>query len=127
MSKKVAKKKQNKVDDQTLWQVFWSGFFLPAKLLWRTLTWLSHQFPLKHVGHLLRWISQLPPFRLLWRVLGLTYIRASWKELRGVTWPTFRDSRRLTFRGNPFSIVFGLIIAVVDYGLDKVFKELFVK
>ncbi|QQS70139.1 preprotein translocase subunit SecE [Candidatus Saccharibacteria bacterium] len=60
-------------------------------------------------------------------MLGLTYIRASWKELRGVTWPTFRDSVRLTTAVIIFSILFGLMIAVVDYGLDKVFKELFVK
>ncbi len=123
----MATKKKKSADEQTLWQVFWSGFVLPAKLLWRGLVWLSHQFPLKHIGHALRWIAQLPPFRLLWRVLGLTYIRASWKELRGVTWPTFRDSVRLTTAVIIFSILFGLMIAVVDYGLDKVFKELFVK
>jgi preprotein translocase SecE subunit len=123
----VAKKKNDTIESQTLWQVFWSGFLLPAKLLWAGLAWLSHRFPLKHIGHALRWIANLPPFRILWRILGLTYIRASWKELRGVTWPTFRDSVRLTFAVIIFSILFGIIIAVVDYGLDKVFKELFVK
>lgn len=65
--------------------------------------------------------------RFLGRLIGLRYIRDSWRELRGVTWPTFRDSRRLTGAVIVFSIIFGLFIALVDYGLDKAFKELFVK
>lgn len=60
--------------------------------------------------------------RFIGRVLGLRYLRDSWKELRQVTWPTFRESRRLTLAVIMFSIVFGLLIAVVDYGLDKAFK-----
>lgn len=122
---KKAKKQQ--VDEQTLWQVFWSGFFWPVKRLWRGLAWLSHQFPLRQLGHGLKWFFLLPPLRFLGRLIGLRYIRDSWRELRGVTWPTFRESRRLTGAVIVFSIIFGLFIALVDYGLDKAFKELFVK
>jgi len=120
-------KQQSEVDDQTLVQVFWSGFFWPLKAVWRVLSWFTHHFPLKHIGHALRWFFLLPPLRFLGRVIGLKYIRDSWSELRGVTWPSFRDSRRLTGAVIFFSIIFGLFIAVIDYGLDKVFKELFVK
>ncbi|PID30544.1 preprotein translocase subunit SecE [Candidatus Saccharibacteria bacterium] len=124
---KAAKQKKRQADDQTLWQVFWSGFFFPLKLIWKALAWATHQFPLRPIGHLLRWVANLPPFRFLWRLIGLNYIRASFGELRLVTWPTFRESMRLTGAVIIFSIIFGAIIAVVDYGLDKVFKQLFVK
>ncbi len=121
---KTVKKQQS---EQTLWQVFWSGFFWPAKTLWGGVTWLSHRPPLKQFGHAIKWFFLLPPMRFLGRLIGLRYIRDSWRELRGVTWPTFRDSRRLTGAVIVFSIIFGLFIALVDYGLDKAFKELFVK
>ncbi|MBP9761561.1 preprotein translocase subunit SecE [Candidatus Saccharibacteria bacterium] len=69
----------------------------------------------------------LPPIRLIGRILGFRYVSSSWQELKQVTWPTFRESRRLTLAVIIFSIVFGLIIAIVDYGLDKVFKQLLIK
>lgn len=114
-------------DQQSLAQVFWTGFFWPIRTLWKALTWLTHQFPLKHIGHVLRWFFMLPPLRFIGRILGFRYVRNSWRELRLVTWPTFRESRRLTVAVIIFSIIFGLIIAVVDYGLDKLFKQLLIK
>ncbi len=112
---------------ESLIRVFWKGFFWPLKALWKLAAWLTHQFPLKHIGHVLRWFFTLPPLRFLGRVLGLSYIRASWKELRGVTWPSFREGMRLTWAVMLFSVVFGLLIAVVDYGLDKLFKQILLK
>ena len=82
---------------------------------------------MKHIGHALRWFFLLPPLRFLGRVIGLRYIRDSARELRGVTWPSFRDSRRLTGAVILFSVVFGLFIAVVDYGLDKLFRQILIK
>lgn len=114
-------------DQQSLAQVFWTGFFWPIRTLWKALAWLTHQFPLKHIGHVLRWFFMLPPLRFIGRILGFRYVRNSWRELRLVTWPTFRESRRLTVAVIIFSIIFGLIIAVVDYGLDKLFKQLLIK
>ncbi len=125
MAKKATSRSSQ--NEQTLMQVFWSGFFWPAKTLWRGLVWLTHQFPLKHIGHALRWFFLLPPLRFLGRVIGLRYIRDSARELRGVTWPSFRDSRRLTGAVILFSVVFGLFIAVVDYGLDKLFRQILIK
>jgi preprotein translocase SecE subunit len=44
-----------------------------------------------------------------------------------VTWPTWRESRRLTGAVILFSVIFGGLIAIVDYGLDKLFKQLLLK
>lgn len=99
----------------------------PIKGIWRGLAWLTHQFPLKQIGHGLRWFFRLKAVRFLGRILGLTYIRDSWRELRGVTWPTRRESLRLTSAVIIFSVIFGLLIAVVDYGLDKLFRQILIK
>jgi preprotein translocase SecE subunit len=67
------------------------------------------------------------PFRIIGRILVPRYIRNAWKELRQVTWPSWTESRRLTSAVIIFAFVFGVIIAVVDYGLDKLFKALLLK
>lgn len=72
------------------------------------------------------------PFRLLgkfkfFRVVGLIlwpkYFRNSVHELRMVTWPDRKQTFRLTMAVIIFSIIFGVTIAIVDFGLDKVFKK----
>lgn len=115
------------LEQQSLARVFWSGFFMPLRFVRNGVVWAMHHFPLKHIGHALRWFFLLPPLRFLGRILGFRYIRQSWYELRQVTWPTFKESRRLTMAVIFFSVVFGLLIAVVDFGLDKLFKQLLIK
>ncbi len=75
-----------------------------------------------------------PVFRPVWRLLRLLgriifprYLRNSWKELRLVSWPSRKQSRQLTGAVLAFAIVFGAAIALVDYGLDKVFKHILLK
>ena len=51
----------------------------------------------------------------------------AWRELKGVSWPSARETFRLTIAVLMFAIVFGIMIAVVDYGLDKAFKQLLLK
>jgi preprotein translocase SecE subunit len=111
----------------SLWRTFWRGFFLPVRYLWKGLAWLAHKPPLKQIGHGLRWFFMLKPVRFIGRILGLKYLRDSFKELRTVTWPTFKESTRLTGAVLIFSIVFGLFVAVVDFGLDKLFKQILLK
>jgi preprotein translocase SecE subunit len=65
--------------------------------------------------------------RLVGKILLPPYIRKSWAELRQVTWPSWRESRRLTYAVLVFSIAFGAAIALVDFGLDKVFREILLK
>lgn len=70
------------------------------------------------------------PFRKIGRGLAIVgrfvvprYFKESWKELRQVTWPSRRDTMRLTIAVIIFSTVFGVVITVVDMLLDKVFRK----
>jgi preprotein translocase SecE subunit len=78
-------------------------------------------------GRSLSKLFSLKPFRLIGRILLPGYFRNSWRELRQVTWPTWRQSRQLTFAVLVFAVFFGAAIALVDLGLDKVFKNVLLK
>lgn len=90
---------------------FWQGFFLP----------------IRYIGRGLRWVGHLLPFRILGHILFPRYFRNSVRELKLVTWPGRRESIRLTSAVLIFAIIFGAIVALVDFGLDKLFKELILK
>lgn len=70
------------------------------------------------------------PFRLIGRVIAaillFKFFRNSWKEVRQVQWPSARETYRLTVAVFIFSLLFGALVAVTDYGLDKVFKKVFI-
>jgi preprotein translocase SecE subunit len=53
------------------------------------------------------------------------YFRGSWQELKLVTWPGWNEGRRLTSAVLIFAIIFGAVIAGVDWVLDKFFHHLF--
>ena len=55
------------------------------------------------------------------------YFVNSWREVKQVTWPSRRETWRLTGAVFIFAIVFGAMVAVVDKGLDEVFKKLVLK
>lgn len=67
------------------------------------------------------------PARIIGKILLPVYIRDSWKELRLVTWPNWKQSRQLTLAVIIFATIFGAIISVVDYGLDKLFRDILLK
>jgi preprotein translocase SecE subunit len=67
------------------------------------------------------------PLRLIGKIIFPVYFRNSWRELRQVEWPNWRQSRQLTFAVLVFAVIFGAAIAIVDYGLDKVFKDVLLK
>lgn len=69
----------------------------------------------------------LKGLRLVGKIIFPPYLRNSWRELRLVTWPTWQQSRALTFAVLIFAIVFGASIAAVDFGLDKLFKQVLLK
>jgi preprotein translocase subunit SecE len=90
--------------------------------------------PLAPVGRLLLQIFKWKPLVKVGRILRRigkfifpSYFRESWEQLRQVTWPTWVQSRQLTFAVLVFAVVFGAAIAVVDYGLDKLFRHLILK
>jgi len=52
------------------------------------------------------------------------FFREAWEEVRQVTWPNRKDTFRLTIAVFIFAIAFGVVIALVDYGLSKIFRSL---
>ncbi len=79
-------------------------------------------------------VGKLKPVKIVgkgFHYIGLVvlprYIRNSWKELRMVSWPSWTQSRKLTFAVIVFAAIFGVIVAGVDYGLDKLFKQVLLK
>lgn len=65
----------------------------------------------------------LRPFRWLMPV----YFVNSWREVRQVTWPNRRETWRLTLAVFIFAVVFGLLVAGVDWILDQIFKKAILK
>lgn len=79
------------------------------------LTLYYIMLPLRFVGRGIKRVG---------RIFVPKYFKASWAELKQVTWPSFKDTWKLTFAVIIFAIVFGALITVVDLGLDKVFKKI---
>lgn len=127
MARQVRSAEKDSIQDESLVRVFFRGFFWPLKMIGRGLAWLAHRPPLKQIGHGIRWFFHLRGIRLIGRIIGFSYVRNSWRELQGVTWPTRREGRRLTTAVIIFSVIFGALIAIVDFGLDKLFKAVFLK
>jgi len=127
MARKLDQAAKTEEKQGSLWGAFWGGFFWPFRLLWRGLSWLSHRPPLKQIGKALSWFFHLKAVRVIGRILGLSYLRTSWHELKEVTWPSFRESRRLTTAVISFAVVFGVVIYAVDWILDKIFKQILIK
>ena len=127
MVRKANPKDQPEQTDETLVRVFFRGFFWPLRMIGKGLAWTAHRPPLKQIGHGLRWFFRLRPIRFIGRMLGFGFFWGSWQELKQVTWPTRREGRRLTTAVIIFSVIFGALIAVVDYGLDKLFKQILLK
>ncbi len=83
--------------------------------------------PIRVVARQMAKLGRFKVFRILGRILLPHYIRNSWKELRLVSWPNRSTTLRLTYAVIMFSLAFGLIVAAVDFVLDKLFKELILK
>lgn len=55
------------------------------------------------------------------------YFLNAWRELRQVTWPSRRETWRLTGAVFIFATVFGTVVYFVDKGLDEIFKKVILK
>jgi preprotein translocase SecE subunit len=55
------------------------------------------------------------------------YFIESWREVRLVTWPTRKETWRLTSAVFVFAIVFGAMVSGVDKVLDEIFKKVILK
>ncbi|HET8992039.1 MAG TPA: preprotein translocase subunit SecE [Candidatus Saccharimonadales bacterium] len=67
------------------------------------------------------------PFRIISVILLIPYFKGSFKELKLVSWPSFKQSRKLTYAVLAFAIVFGTAIAGLDWALGKIFKQILIK
>ncbi len=68
--------------------------------------------------------------RPLMKVLGWLvprYFINSWREVLQVTWPTRRETWRLTLAVFIFAIIFGVLITVADKGIDEIFKKVILR
>jgi preprotein translocase SecE subunit len=55
------------------------------------------------------------------------YFINSWREVRQVTWPSRRETWRLTVAVFIFAVIFGALVAGVDKVLDVIFKKIVLK
>lgn len=78
-------------------------------------------WPFKALGQQL---GKYKLFRAVGYVVWPMYFRNSFQELKLVTWPNWKQSRRLTWAVLVFAIVFGVIVALVDFVLDKIFRKI---
>lgn len=87
--------------------------------------------PLKKGYLKLKGVKQLKPLFIvlsfIGRIIFPRYVRTSFEELKKVTWPSFKESRKLTYAVLVFAVIFGAGVATVDWGLGKLFKHLLLK
>ncbi len=55
------------------------------------------------------------------------YFSNSFSEVRKVIWPNRKETAQLTLAVFVFALIFGLIITITDYGLDKLFKKVLLR
>jgi preprotein translocase SecE subunit len=81
--------------------------------------------PDNRFGRILRRVGRFLKRILSWLVPH--YFINSWRELRLVKWPGRGETWRLTGAVFVFAIVFGVLVAGVDKGLDLLFKKFVLK
>ncbi len=67
--------------------------------------------------------KEKPGFLFKSRRATPSYFVKAWQELRLVTWPKRKETWKLVFAVYVFAIGLGLAIALLDYGLDKLFRD----
>ncbi len=69
------------------------------------------------------------PFRIFkfLKFLVPSYFKNAFKELRLVTWPSRKETMKLTFAVFMFAIIFGAFITALDYILNNIFKRILLR
>ena len=90
---------------------------------------LSHILiaPFRGLVWLFKPLGRFKPFRILGYIIVPPYLRNAFAELRLVSWPSAKQTRQLTFAVIVFSLIFGAVAAVLDWGLDKIFRAVILK
>lgn len=120
-TRKLPEKKQRKVPKlkkPTFFGKIFSTIGNLLKKIFRPFRFLLKPLKLKPV----RFIG-----RLIRKILFIDYFIASWREVRLVTWPGRKETAQLTLAVFVFAIGFGVFIAIVDFGLSKLFQEVLLK
>jgi preprotein translocase SecE subunit len=60
-------------------------------------------------------------------ILFVRYFRESWQELKLVVWPDRWTTWRLTFAVIVFAVVFGALVAALDFGFERLFRDVILK
>lgn len=107
-----------------------SKVFAPMRALGRLLKGIGKAIAASSIARLVKaiWKSRVfTPIRFIFKILSkillISYFANSWKELKQVTWPTNRTTWRLTGAVLVFAIIFGLMVAGLDFVLEKGFRE----
>lgn len=101
-----------KTSKKSLLGSFFRGLFKPFRVFF---------------SKIFKFLGKFKIFRFIGRILYPKYIRNSWKELKLVHWPSWKESRKLTFAVLVFAVIFGVFIAILDFGLDKLFRNILLK
>ena len=54
------------------------------------------------------------------------YFSEAWQELKLVTWTTRKETLKLSLAVFIFATIFGGLIWIVDFGLDKIFRKVLI-
>jgi len=64
-------------------------------------------------------------FRLL-KIFGIFgFLISPFREIKLVTWPDWKTTLRLTFAVVCFSVIFGIMISLLDWVFEIIFKKVF--
>lgn len=84
-------------------------------------------WPFHKLGSFFRRLNTIKGFRWIGYVIYPIYIRNSLREVRLVDWPNGKQTRQLTTAVIVFAVIFGVLVALVDYVLDHLFRKFILK
>lgn len=61
---------------------------------------------------------------IIGRIIFPRFIRGAFSEIRQTTWPNRDETIRLTWAVFVFAIIFSIIVAALDFVLDKIFRSI---
>jgi preprotein translocase SecE subunit len=67
------------------------------------------------------------PFGFLGKILSKIvpgFLKGAFHEIRQTTWPTRSETIRLTWAVFVFAVIFSIIVAGLDFVLDKIFRAI---
>ncbi len=114
-------------------RVVGSKLFAPVRLVGRLIKKLLKAIAASRLAQLLVAIYKsrvFTPIRFIVKIIGkillISYFVNAWKEVKLVTWPDNRTTWRLTGAVLVFAIIFGLLVAGLDFALEKGFREVLI-